>query len=1019
MKTKVIRTLLTIACLLCSMQMSAYDFEVDGIYYKIVSDADKTCEVISGDTKYSGDVEIPANVTYDGEIWTVTVIGRDAFEGCSGLTSITIPNSVTGIGRDVFSGCSGLTSITIPNSVTVTEESAFYNCIVLEKLIIEDGDKTIQIDSRSFSNCPLKYLYLGRPLSLGSRFEGMSTLRGVSIGNSVTSIRAYAFSGCSGLTSVTIPNSVTSIGECAFSGCSGLTIITIPNSVTSIGYRAFAGCSGLTSIKISNSVTSIESDTFQDCSGLTSVTIPNTVTSIGSQAFAGCTGLTSVTIGISVENIGISAFVGCSGLTAIYCLSPYPPQTSEGSFYKLYGSTLYVPNEAVDYYRKTSPWSKFSNIQGIELPTFYFDYNDINMTATVTWANSNKSSSELVIPETTTYLGDTYTVVAIGIEAFKGCSRLTEVTIPKRITTIGKNAFRYCTGLTKVNIPDIRAWCNIKFSDNTYSNPLWYAHHLYLNGEEVKDMVIPDGVTSINDYAFNGCTGLTSATIPDGVTSIGYGAFNGCTGLTSVTIPEGVTSIGESAFQGCRRLTSVTIPNSVTYIGFAAFSECSGLNEVYSFNLTPPNSDYYIFDNEKYQNATLHVPNEALEAYKTTAPWSRFSRIEGFELPIFKFDYDDNKMTATITGINKDKLSSELVIPQTITYLGKTYTVIAIGDEAFKGCDGLTSVTIPNSITAMGEYAFYGCNGLTTVNISDLAAWCGIDFSNITSNPLGYAHHLYLNGREATNLIIPDGVTSIGSYAFDGCRGLTSVTIPNSVTYIGDNAFIRCSGLTSVTVPNSVTTIGACAFYNCSGLTSVTIPNSVTTIGSNAFYGCTGLTTVNINDLAAWCNIKFGPISFIEAHHLYLNGTEVTNLIIPNSVTSIGSYAFYGCHGLTSVTIPNSVTSIGDLAFEDCINLTEIYTLNITPPSANMDKYYYDIYQNATLYVPNEALNAYRNAEGWKNFRNIKGFDPTGIIGIGVDGNGRRNVYYDLNGRRLSAPRKGLNIINGKKVIVK
>ena len=202
-------------------------------------------------------------------------------------------------------------------------------------------------------------------------------------------------------------------------------------------------------------------------------------------------------------------------------------------------------------------------------------------------------------------------------------------------------------------------------------------------------------------------------------------------------------------------------------------------------------------------------------------------------------------------------------------------------------------------------------------------------------------------------------------------------------------------------------------------MTEVTIPNSVTYIGNEAFYNCIVLTKVNISDIASWCNIEFSPDIFTMPHHLYINGEEVKHIVIPDGVTSIARWTFQGCIGFTEVTIPNSVTSIGDNAFSNCRGLTKVYSFNVTPPSASYDKSADEMYRNATLYVPNEAVKAYMDAEFWKEFQNIKGFDPTGIIDIEADGNGKRNVYYDLNGRRLSTPRKGLNIINGKKVIIK
>ena len=189
------------------------------------------------------------------------------------------------------------------------------------------------------------------------------------------------------------------------------------------------------------------------------------------------------------------------------------------------------------------------------------------------------------------------------------------------------------------------------------------------------------------------------------------------------------------------------------------------------------------------------------------------------------------------------------------------------------------------------DCAFYGCSGLKGVYITDLEKWCEISFGNDTTNPLYYAHNLYLNNQPVTNLVIPNTITTIRSYAFENCSGLTSITIPNSVTTIRSSAFAGCSGLTSITIPNSITTIGYSAFEGCSGLTSITIPNSVTRIGDYAFCGCSGLTSITIGI----------------------------------SVTSIGSSAFYNCSSLTSITIPDSVTTIGDSAFSGCSSLKTVY----------------------------------------------------------------------------------------------
>ena len=344
-------------------------------------------------------------------------------------------------------------------------------------------------------------------------------------------------------------------------------------------------------------------------------------------------------------------------------------------------------------------------------------------------------------------------------------------------------------------------------------------------------------VTSIGNGAFWGCTGLTSITIPNSVTSIGGEAFRGCTGLTSITIPNSVTSIGDYAFYKCTGLTSITIPNSVTSIGDLAFEDCTGLT---SINVASDNNYY------SSNNGVLF-----------------------------------NKKKTALIRYPEGKSQTSYTIPNSVT---------RIGYGAFRGCTGLTSITIPNSVTSIASWAFDGCTGLTSINVASGNNYYS-DNNGVLFNKKKTELIRYPEGKSQTSYTIPDSVTSIGNWAFDGCTGLTSITIPNSVTSIGAHAFDGCTGLTSITIPNSVTSIGYMAFYSCTGLTSIAIPNSVTSIGNWAFFECTGLTSITI----------------------------------PNSVTSIGDGAFNSCTGLTSITIPDSVTSIGDLAFNGCTGLKDVY----------------------------------------------------------------------------------------------
>ena len=680
-------------------------------------------------------------------------------------------------------------------------------------------------------------------------------------------------------------------------------------------------------------VTGIQSSAFEGCTSLTSITIPSSVTSIGSYAFRDCISLTSITIPDSVTSIGSSAFSGCYKLVEVYDLSEHLTITAGSS-----------GNGYVGYYAKVVHTSATEESCLHTTGDGYVFFENGDEVYLVDYVGTDTT---LTLPDQ--YNGKTYGIYQY---AFSECKNLTSITIPSSVTSIGFSAFSGCSSLVEMTIPFVGGEAG-KTSSSTYQYPFGYIFGTtsYTGGTAVTQSYYysTSSTTSSTYYipaslrcvtvtggnilrgAFYGCSMLTEVTLPSSVTGIGSYAFRGCTGLTSITIPSGVTSIGDYAFYNCTGLTSIAIPEGVTSIGSSAFSGCYKLVEVYDLSehltITAGSSgNGYLV----YYAKVVHTSATEESCLHTTGDGYVFFE-NGDEVYLMGYVGTDTALTlpdkynGKVYGIYQYAFSgctslTSITIPSSVT---------SIGNSTFYGCRSLASITIPSSVTSIGDDAFYGCTGLTAVHISDLSAWCGISFYDAYTNPLSYAGNLYLGDTLVTELVIPEGVTSIGDYAFRGCTGLTSITIPSSVTSIGSSAFYGCSGLTSITIPSGVTSIGNSAFRYCTGLASVAFEaGSQPSIAAYAFLDCTGLNAVYITDISAWCAMDFGNMGGVNplsnAGHLYLDGKLVTELVVPDNVTSIGQSAFIGCTSLTSITIPSSVTSIGNYAFSGCTSLTSV-----------------------------------------------------------------------------------------------
>ena len=875
--------------------------------------------------RFTGDLIIPNGVTS---------IGKDAFQGCNGFTgSLSIPDTVVSIGKGAFALCDGLTGdLVIPDGITSIEGGVFGNCSGFTgSLVLPDG--LISIGDRAFVGC--------------SRLTG-----NLSIPDTVTSIEEGAFSGCSGFTgNLVIPDGITSIEDNVFVGCSGFTgTISVPDGVTTIGSEAFRDCTGFTGISTLNNVTTIRYQAFYGCTGLTgTLTISDKVITIGEAAFEKCNQIEELVLPDSVTTIKNEAFMYCDNLQTIRGGNNVATIGEEYVFYVDYtvNTTLITESDTLRYYDwendnriiKITQWkvgddilaiwddtTKTITIDGVGGDYYSFDSDD-PLFFTANTGEDNDIIEKVVIVDGITAIADNSfngflgltsfsdvtipeSVISIGDDAFESCSNITgDLVIPDSITYIGNWAFMYCTGFDGELV--------LGNSLETIGNHAFYDCPYF----SADNLVIPDSVITIGDYAFNpgGDSSYTFSNLVLGssLESIGEAAFASAYDLTGdLVIPDSVTSIGEAAFDGCGFDGSLTLGTGLSSIANYVFR-----NNHFTGELIFPNNITEIGD-----GSFANIPE--------LTTFSGGNNINSLGSSIFEV-YDSVNTTVNTESAslnNYDWASDNRILASAnteMTFGGTTYNS-SEADKSWKVGDNITAYWYEdiNTIILYGTGDMYDFTSDTSL----YANANGVSLSDIhkvyMSDEITHIGDYSFKGCRIQNadghLAIPTDCVSIGDYAFYDCIGYlpdysysmteNDFVIPDSVVTIGDYAFgVTAPSKGSLILGSSLETIGDRAFtgqytgysYGRSFTGNIVIPDSVTSIGEKAFYGigCTG--TLTLGDGL----ITIGDEAFSYSK---LRG----DLVIPDNVTDIGDYAFSNSYFGNTLTLGSSLVNIGENAFK-------------------------------------------------------------------------------------------------------
>ena len=843
-------------------------------------------------TGYSGnETEITIPTTADGML--VTAIAANAFNGNQSIKKIIMQEGITTIGEGAFSNMASLTEITFPATLKTVGANVLTGTNVEKITIASNFNKQIRyLFGNSIANVPaslVKIKYANGCTEVNNTMWSVDKVKNdgdpivLELADDWTNVPSNAFYNCNGIVTLIIPEGIKYIYDQAFYNCANLEKVVLPTtliqicnqafnnchklgdvnfeeclSLTRIGWQSFANCDELVEVVFPNNEDYLEGYAFAWCDKLEKVVCNDRLTVIDNDVFTGCNKLREINIPSSINQIGSNAFNGCTTLNYII-LPKGIKYIYDWSFQQCYSLIILCEDES-----RPSDWSGNWASNG---PTVVWGYKETKTIDGIKYALTNNNEAYIMSVEDLTKTRyefannvEGYDVVSVNLAGlFRDNTVVEEVIIPDFVASIPNYAFSGATSLKRVI-----------FGENT-------------------------GVSSIGSYAFQGCSSLESIEIPNSVTSISSYAFYQCDALKSVTIPDSITTLSDYTFAECRNLKAVILPNTITNIYYSAFGWDNALRYVFysgtqeERNAIGNNGNNAIFDSNWYYNSNV-------------------KSIEFVSNDTYSYIIDDNNAIYNFNFVDKtfEEFSFDDV-PEVI--------FTEISDSMFSDCSNLKNITIPASVTRIGNRAFYGCNSLTSVTFED-----------------------------GTKL------NEIGFEAFYGCRLLSSFVIPNTVETIGYRAFYECSSYDNVFIPASVTTMGYNVFnsgkavYCCVATEKPSGWNSEWGGGQKAYWGTLRIGSTNdfeyivkVSDeviITSLTNSKLAsyelpdtveelPITEIASNLLY-NNDKLTSITLPSNLKVIGDSAFYDCDKIQTITLPNTLEVIGASAFYSCDKLQTI-----------------------------------------------------------------------------------------------